>query len=86
MCTLPPNSVKDYDWGNFSKVLSNCDDWLNFPDFQGIVREVDAREWGAGDMRAHHKWWFKHLPQAPGQTQGIYNNWWWYAVDPNAVK
>ena len=29
-----PNSESDYDWGNPNKVLSNCDDWLNFPNFQ----------------------------------------------------
>jgi hypothetical protein len=80
-----PNSLYDYDWGNPSVVPSNCDDWLYFPDFQGIVRQVDSREWGGGDMRAHHKWWFKHLPKARGRTQGISNNWWWYGVDPNAV-
>jgi hypothetical protein len=81
-----PNSVIDYDWGNQTKVLSNCDDWLNFPNFQGIRREVDCSEWGNGDMRAHHKWWYEHLPNAPGDTRGISNNWWWYGVDPNAVK
>ncbi len=81
-----PNSQSDYDWGNRTQVPSNCDDWLNFPSFQGIVRRVDCSEWGNGDMRAHHKWWFKHLPKAPGFTQGIANNWWWYGVDPNAVR
>jgi len=81
-----PNSLQDYDWGNPTRVLSNCDDWLTFPNFQGLVREVNCREWGNGDMRAHHKWWFKHLPEAPGYTRGIANNWWWYGVDPNAVQ
>lgn len=81
-----PNSVKDYDWGNPTKVLSNCDDWLNFPDLQGQARQVDAGEWGGGDIRAHHKWWLQHLPRATGRTQGISNNWWWYTVDPNAVR
>jgi hypothetical protein len=81
-----PNSLQDYDWGNQTKVLSNCDDWLSFPNFHGKVREVDCSEWGSGDMRAHHKWWFKHLPNAPGYTRGIANNWWRYGVDPNAVQ
>jgi hypothetical protein len=80
-----PNSLTDYDWGNLTRVPSNCDDWLNFPKFQGLVRQVDCTEWGNGDMRAHHKWWFKHLPNAPGHTRGISNNWWWYSVDPNVV-
>ena len=81
-----PNSVRDYDWGNSTRVMSNCDDWLNFPNFQGIVREVDDREWGGGDIRAHHRWWLQHLPRATGRTRGISNNWWWYAIDPNAVQ
>jgi hypothetical protein len=37
-------------------------------------------------MRAHHKWWFKHLPRASSFTWGIANNWWLYGVDPNTVK
>jgi hypothetical protein len=81
-----PNSQYDYDWGNPNLVPSNCDDWLYFPNFQGIVRQVDSREWGGGDMLAHHIWWFKHLPRAAGSTRGIANNWWWYGVDPNAVS
>jgi hypothetical protein len=81
-----PNSLIDYDWGNRTMVRSNCDDWLNFPNFQGIVRRVNCTEWGNGDMRAHHKWWFRHLPNVPGHTRGISNNWWWYGVDPNAVQ
>lgn len=81
-----PNSQTDYDWGNRTPVLSNCDDWLNFPNFRGTTRLVDCSEWGGGDIRLHHKWWFRHLPKAPGQTQGIANNWWWYGVDPNVVK
>ena len=79
-----PNSVRDYDWGNPRHVLSNCDDWLNFPDFRGVTRRVNCAEWGNGDMRAHHLWWLRRLPRAPGETRGILNNWWVYAVDPNA--
>jgi hypothetical protein len=81
-----PNSEKDYDWGNQRFVLSNCDDWYNFPDFKGTVREVNCGEWGNGDMRAHHKWWFKHLPNTNGQIDEIYNNWWYYLGNPNHVK
>jgi hypothetical protein len=80
-----PNSVRDYDWGNSRYVLSNCDDWLNFPDFQGVARRVNCAEWGNGDIREHHHWWLRHLPKAPGETRGILNNWWVYAVSPNTV-
>lgn len=78
-----PNSQRDYDWGNRTLVTSNCDDWLNFPSFQGVTRRVNCADWGNGDIREHHKWWFRHLPKAPGQTRGISNNWWLYTVDPN---
>jgi hypothetical protein len=81
-----PNSLTDYDWGNTTRVMSNCDDWLNFPNFRGTTRLVDCSDWGNGDMRAHHKWWYERLPNAEGHTWGVLNNWWWYAVDPNNVK
>ncbi len=80
-----PNSDKDYDWGNPRYVRSNCDDWYNFPNFKGIIREVNCEEWGNGDMREHHKWWFKHIPRAKGQQNGIYHHWWYYLADPNHI-
>ena len=81
-----PNSEKDYDWGNTRLVMSNCDDWYNFPNFKGITREVNCEEWGNGDMREHHKWWFRHIPNTKGQINGIYNNWWLYLANPNQVE
>lgn len=82
-----PNSVRDYDWGNPSTVISECDDWLyNFPGFKGTRRKVNARDWGNGDIRKHHKWWLKHLPKTTGQMNGISNNWWQYIMDPNKVE
>jgi hypothetical protein len=80
-----PNSQREYDWNNPTKVMSDCYDWLNFPKFQGDVREVDASEWGGGDMRAHHRWWLAHLPKVAGRTAGVANNWWQYIMDPNRV-
>jgi hypothetical protein len=82
-----PNSQKDYDWNNPDPVLSECDDWLyNFPDFKGVVRTVTANEWGNGDTREHHKWWFRHIPRVAGRRKGISHNWWQYIMDPNVVE
>jgi hypothetical protein len=82
-----PNSQRDYDWNNPYPVPSECDDWLyNFPDFKGVVRTVTAAEWGSGDIRKHHKWWFRHVPKIGGSTNGILNNWWRYIMNPNDVK
>ena len=80
-----PNSDADYDWGNPRFVKSNCDDWYNFPDFKGITRSVNCEEWGNGDMRAHHLWWLKHIPNKEGERNQILNNWWFYISDANNV-
>lgn len=79
-----PNSTKDYEWGNTTKVWSTCDDWLDYPSLTGKKRLVDCSEWGNGDIREHHKWWFQHLPKASGRTDGNLNNWWNYVVDFNS--
>jgi hypothetical protein len=81
-----PNSEQDYDWNNPHMVASNCYDWYNFPDFKNDVREVNASEWGNGDIYAMHSWWLKHLPKVAGRTSGVANNWWEYIMDPNLVN
>src|SRR5262249_3410336 len=78
-----PNSVRDYDWGNTRRVSSECDDWLAFPRLTGARRQVDCHDWGDGDMRAHHLWWFERLPHAPGTTAGIPKEGRRYAAAPN---
>jgi hypothetical protein len=80
-----PNSRADYDWGNPRPVMSDCDDWLRFPNLSGEQRRVTCREWGDGDMRRHHIWWFERIPHVDGETDGVLNNWWAYIADPNLV-
>ena len=81
-----PNSQNDYDWNNPTLVKSECYDWqLNFPNFKGDVRTVGPAEWGSGDIRAHHKWWYSHFPHVAGRKNGIHNNWWQYVVNPQNV-
>ncbi len=77
-----PNSLYDYDWGNPTPVLSCCDDWYQFPNLPDPAnyRTVTSRDWGGGDIRLHHRWWFEHLPRAAGMTEGISNNWWEYVI------
>ncbi len=81
-----PNSDFDYDWGNTRTVASYCDDWLTFPNFTGTPKMVDARAWGGGEIRAHHKWWLARLPRASGRLNGIANNWWQCIMDANQVQ
>ncbi len=81
-----PNSLKDYDWGNKTKVKSRADTWKNFPALTGESRIVDTAEWGNGDTLAHHIWWFQHFPHVTGGKDGVAYNWFKYVIDPNLVR
>lgn len=81
-----PNSQRDYDWGNPRPVPSRARNWQNFPELSGAPVMLGPREWGGGDIRAHHRWWFSLLPHVGGETGGISNNWWEYIVNPNLVR
>jgi hypothetical protein len=81
-----PNSERDYDWGNPRFVQSYCDDWYDFPNLKRESRQVNATEWGNGNIRDYHMWWLKHIPHVDGMTEGVLNNWWAYVVDPNLVR
>ncbi len=77
-----PSSHTDYDWGNHRTVLCNADDWLNYPNFKGELRQMNCADWGHGDIREHHRWWFTRFPHVEGTTPtGKLNNWWEYVVD-----
>ncbi len=80
-----PNSSRDYDWGSRKRVWSRCDDWYDYPDLQGRGRQVNCEEWGNGDIRLHHLWWFRHFPHVAGMSHDISHNWWEYVVDPDRV-
>ena len=81
-----PNSERDYDWGNKRMVRSRWRTWRNFPNLEGEAQQVDCTDWGNGDIRLHHKWWFELLPKIGGAADGIAYNWWKYIVDPNTVR
>ncbi len=81
-----PNSTRAYEWGSRTRVLSACDNWSKFPDLSGSPRHVDCDEWGGGDSRLHHMWWFRHLPHIVGLKDGVSCNWWKYILDPNKVR
>lgn len=80
-----PNSTKDYEWGRDFPVACRAHTWKNFPDLQGVPHKMNCNDWGHGDTRLHHRWWFDHLPNTTGRTAGILNNWWEYIIDPDTV-
>ena len=81
-----PNSQADYDWGNPRFVASRCSNWYAFPDLSGQPKSVNCTEWGSGNIRLHHLWWFRHFPHVLGEANMISNNWWKYVIDPNNVR
>ncbi|MBU0638827.1 MAG: hypothetical protein KKB50_08180 [Planctomycetes bacterium] len=82
-CHYPPNGVKDYDYANPRAVQSSADAWLSYPDVGSEMQEVTCETWGGPDYhRAYMRWWFGHLPKAPGvNADGRLNNWWTYVFD-----
>jgi hypothetical protein len=71
-----PNSERDYDWGNRRPVICHARAWRNFPDLDATAQRLTCAEWGHGDIRAHHKWWFSLFPHVDGEGDGVAWNWW----------
>jgi hypothetical protein len=85
-CHYPPNAESDYDYANSRSVQSSADDWLNYPRLTGATKPVTRETWGGPDYhRNYMKWWFGHVPKAPGRNEdGKLNNWWEYIINFNA--
>jgi hypothetical protein len=83
-----PNAEDGYDYANPKAVPSTADDWLNYPKLTGKKTLIDKQSWGGPDYQLNYmKWYLGHLPKAPGATDGLFNNWWQYAVNyDDAVK
>lgn len=84
-CHYPPNGEKDYDYANPREVESSADDWLNYPNLAGKTAKVSCETWGGPNYHLNYmRWWFSHLPKAPGINEdGRQNNWWKYVFDFN---
>jgi hypothetical protein len=79
-CHHPPNAQKDYDYANARTVLSNADEWLQYPATSDTAKPVNRETWGGPDyQRGYLNWWLERLPHAPGTAgDGRLHNWWRY--------
>lgn len=77
---FPPNGLHDYDYGDKRYVVTYADNWKRYPILLNQKRTVNCQEWGCS-QRDYMRWWFNHLPRYKGVTDGILNNWWYYAID-----
>lgn len=82
-CHYPPNGERDYDYSNPRTVESTAEDWLHYPHLTGRKGPVNRETWGGPDYhRNYMRWWFRHLPRAPGwNADGRLNNWWRYVFE-----
>ena len=60
----PANGVSDYDWGNTRTVLSNCEDFRNYPnlgDPLAVAQPVNCYVWGCDNL-SYFAYWYGHMP------------------------
>ena len=81
----PPNGISDYDYGNPSTVLSNCNDFDNYPNLSDplvVAQPVTCTLWGC-DHLEYFRYWFSHFPHNTGcGPDMVSNNWWNYFASP----
>ena len=82
---FPPNGTSDYDYGNPSTVLTNCDDFANYPnlgDPLGVSEPVTCSAWNCSHLD-YFRYWFSHFPSNAGcGPDNVANNWWLYFANP----
>jgi hypothetical protein len=74
---FPPNAYCHYQYDRDHPVVSDADDWPNFPNLTGRQTIVDASTWGGTD-RGFMIWWLGRFPRNLGITQSVHNDWWRY--------
>ena len=87
----PPNAVSaEYDYSNLSATLSNCGDFLNYPNLGDplqVSQSLTCSDWGC-DGLGYNEYWFHHFPSFSGcGSDNLANDWWIYFADPaNALS
>ena len=74
---FPPNAYCHYQYDRDHPVLSDADDWANFPNLSGRRTVVNAATWGT-DQRGFLIWWMGRFPHRAGSTSGVAHDWWRY--------
>ncbi len=83
-----PTSTSDYDYSNPNPVMSNCDDFFNYPNLKApatVLKTTSCQAWGCNEV-AYYRYFFQHLPKVPGTgPDGKFNDWWRYLIKPNDI-
>jgi hypothetical protein len=87
---FPVNGESDYDYANQRFVVSEADDWLNYPNLTGQTRVLNCTAWspnGLDPQREYLNWWYARMPHVPGRAPDHYlANWWRYLMDLEQFK
>ena len=86
---FPPNGTfldgDGYDYSNPSNVLSNCDDFANYPNLSDplqVAQPVNCSAWGCNQL-GYLQYWFGHFPSFAGcGPDNVANDWWKYLASP----
>ena len=74
---FPPNAFCHYQFDRDFPVMSDADDWANFPNLTGAKRLINSDEWG-GTQRGFTIWWLGRFPRHSGTAMGVERDWWRY--------
>jgi hypothetical protein len=74
---FPPNAFCHYQYDRDHPVVSDADDWTNFPNLTGRQTVVNSGSWGA-TQGGFMIWWLGLFPRNPGSTDGVRHDWWRY--------
>ena len=81
----PPNGTSDYDYSNPSTVMSNCEDFENYPNLSDpltVLQPVNCSAWGCSHL-GYFTYWYSHFPSNSGCGPDTFvNNWWEYFANP----
>ena len=84
----PPNGMEAYGYGSHGTALTNCEDFLNYPELSdplAVLQPVTCEAWNC-DHLDYLSYWFGHLPSNASNSCGpdqVDDNWWPYFADPN---
>ena len=74
---FPPNAYCHYQYDRDYPVLSDADDWANYPNLTGRTTMVNASTWGA-TQEGFMVWWLGRFPRNLGAGSAGLNDWWRY--------
>jgi len=81
----PPNGTSDYDYSNSATVMSNCSDFVNYPNLSDpltVLQPVTCSAWNCSHVD-YFRYWFSHFPSNAGcGPDNVANNWWRYFAEP----